>query len=193
MQPDGFKGSYCTYRGNTPFTCAVENKNSGIVEIFMKHGADLNAPDGADKTPLMRAIHREDVLKMLLEAKADPNQISSTGRTPLMEASEEGRTGSMSHLIAACALVNTQTLCHGDTALHLAIHSLEAIKVLLNAGANPLLKNFAGQTAYDFLVLRCKPYCTKTHAPEIIPLLVEKMQAASFSASDIHTSKISYR
>jgi ankyrin repeat protein len=79
--------------GHTPMETAVLSLNAELVEVFIKHGADVNATCSAN-TPMLftvcRAFRSEGssarrVLRLLLAAGADPRACGGRNTTVLME------------------------------------------------------------------------------------------------------------
>ncbi len=124
---------------------------------LIKKGANVNARDWEQKTPLMHAITNEAVCLLFIEAKADVNAQDIAGRTALTMT---GNPFICSRLIRAGANVNHQTKA-GFTPLicaasgrgivfggHTKIDLLATCKVLIKAGAKlDLQTNNLGWTA----------------------------------------------
>ena len=75
---------------STPLHCAVWKGHKDIVELLLKHGADVNAKNQNEHwgdTPLHAAAHanQRDIAEILIAHKADVNAKNSSGRTPLAE------------------------------------------------------------------------------------------------------------
>jgi ankyrin repeat protein len=89
-----------------------------------------------------------EVVKVLLNAKANVNAKNREGRTALHQAAYEGRVEAVKVLLNAEAKVSAEDQ-HGNTALHEAAWQshVEVVKVLLNAKANVNAKNREGRTA----------------------------------------------
>jgi uncharacterized protein len=126
--------------------------------------------------PLQNAVTRPEVVKVLLEHKADPNIANGLGRTPLMTAALYDNLESVNLLLAAGADINRQSkkaeafpdvnqlygaLMHGlyygrrSALMYAAANSkLPLIKVLLEHGADKTLKDDWGLTAQDYLLGR---------------------------------------
>jgi ankyrin repeat protein len=98
-----------------------------IVHILLSAGANVHAQGLLKQTPLYEAIslHRDPdecgrVVKTLIEAGADVNAVQElTGNTPLIKA------------LDSCSYAET----------------LRVVVDLLDAGANPLIKNQRGENA----------------------------------------------
>ena len=121
---------------------AVEDGNLPMVELLLKFDADkaLDRFDYIDRTPLMIAVEREHtaIARRLLEAGADVNAHNA----PRI----------------------------GDTALHkaAATGTLEMVKLLLNAGADPLVEGWMRLTPLDTARER-----KRGDGPRIYALLVQ--------------------
>jgi hypothetical protein len=126
--------------------------------------------------PLQNAVTRPEVVKVLLEHKADPNIQNMLGRTPLMTAALYDNLESVNLLLAAGADINRQSdksepfpgvedlltysrlgIRYGRrTALMYAAANskLPLIKALLEHGADKKLRDDWGLTAQDYLLGR---------------------------------------
>ena len=122
---------------------AISNNNINEVKRFIRKNANLNSQIANTKvTPLHLAVQKGnlDIVKILLEAKADPNLASIDGATPLHLAALSGNLGVVEALLKADAKPNL-AMNDGYTPLHLALQkgNLGVVKVLLKAKANPNL------------------------------------------------------
>lgn len=156
-------------RGTTPLHVAVRQFSPSVdpyimVKILIDAGAKVNAKTEANVTPLHDAVveprNALAVTRLLLRSGADPNIRDSEGSSPLMDAVESGerdRAVIVKELLKYDASLSIKNIW-GDTALHIAAREgdTESIKVLLDAGANPLLKNRKGLTAADILNRRAE-------------------------------------
>ncbi len=116
----------------TPLGIAVLDGALDIARLLLDAGADVNGPDGEGRTPVFFAATASGVtsgqlelLKILLERKADVNVVVGyEKRTPLLEACRYPAT---------CA---------------------EAIRALLDAGADVHAADSGGNTALHFALIR---------------------------------------
>jgi ankyrin repeat protein len=64
---------------------AIHESTTNMVELLIKHHADVNARDSYEQTPLHLAVRTSKIAiaKLLLEHRADPNLRDADGATPL--------------------------------------------------------------------------------------------------------------
>ncbi|MCB0330621.1 MAG: ankyrin repeat domain-containing protein, partial [Bdellovibrionales bacterium] len=70
----------------TPLVYATEQGNVELVKALIAAGADVNGKTQLGATPLQSAINYPEVLKILLDTKADPNTVTSYGTPLLLDA-----------------------------------------------------------------------------------------------------------
>jgi hypothetical protein len=101
-----------------------------------------------DSLASVAARGRYKEVRQMLEAGADPNEITSNGRRPIMSASGQGYADVVKALVEAGADVNAKDN-DGDTALHdTALQGrTELARLLITTGANVNAANNAGETA----------------------------------------------
>jgi quinoprotein dehydrogenase-associated probable ABC transporter substrate-binding protein len=151
----------------TPLIAAVMRDHVPSIKVLLEHGADVEKPGQESFKPLPLAIAEDkyESAKALLEAGAKVNEPSGDdGLTPLMIAAgqtspAEGAmflpgstrpTDIAQGLIERGADVNAQSKS-GVTALMIAAahNNPPMIGILIDAGADPTLKNNLGETAAD--------------------------------------------
>ena len=149
------KGNTCLH-GAAHGECCKE-----VFQVLIGHGADVNAANESGETALWIACYESDVdaINVLLNAGADPNIVSTEGNACLHRAVHYKET--LQALIDHGAGVNV-TNNDKETALLEACISrwtaLDAINVLLNAGADP---NIADQKGYTCLIYATNNQCPK--------------------------------
>jgi ankyrin repeat protein len=165
----------------TPLTYAIRNKNERIIDLLIKHGADISKPNSkgeypiqiaeakgynklaerlthqADNTgdsPLMIAIRSKQpkLVEYLLSKGADIHKVNKNGLTALHFAAMYGDQSLIETLITKGAKVNQLTQ-NGNTPLMLTAQqgNLEAAKTLLNNGAFVEHQNNTQNTALTII------------------------------------------
>ncbi len=103
-----------------------------------------------DESPLMLAALKgqEDVVRKLIDRGADVNK---PGWTPLHYASTNGHVGIMNLLLEHHAYLDAESPNKTTPLMMAAFYgSSQAVKLLLEAGADPTLRNEQGLSAVDF-------------------------------------------
>ena len=168
--------------GSTPLHLAAIKGKADVVEYLIKYGADKTTTTIDGKTPLFKAAesgHKDtvklligaetentmilatkggniSVVRMLLDAGADPNMKSSRGDTPLLMSANEGNLGITKLLLQRGAQPNIVGRS-GYTPLHQAAcnGNIDVVKELLEKGADPNMTSLFGSTPLHFTVLQC--------------------------------------
>ena len=134
-----------------PLIAAVINDDLVTVENLIKGGEDVHTMDYNGSTSLDWAIKdgNEQMVKLLLELKADPNFEPEYGMTPFMTAAETGDLTMIRMLHEAGGDPNYQEEIGGYTALTYAVFSgeIDAVKLLLELGADERTADYSGMTA----------------------------------------------
>ena len=132
---------------------------------------NVEARIGKDESPLMLASLSGllDVAKQLIDRGADVNK---PGWAPLHYAATKGHVAVMDLLLENHAYIDAASP-NGSTPLMMAsmYGTASAVKLLLEAGADPLLKNEQGLTAIDFAYRD-----SRTESAEIIAAFVRDKQ-----------------
>ena len=129
--------------GKTPLHLAAILGGPSTVQVLLNAGADVNARDGADQTPLHNAAN-SSIVQVLLAAGADVNARDGNDRTPLHNAAN---LTIIQALLAAGADVNAR-----DTSGNTPLYSIDyrggvaEAQALLDAGANLNVRNLWGRT-----------------------------------------------
>jgi uncharacterized protein len=111
---------------------------------------DLNAANPADETPLMMAVLKGQV-EIVTAMLAKDAEVNKTGWTPLHYAATSGHIALINLLLQNHAYIDAESP-NGSTPLMMAAMygTASAVKLLLEEGADPLLKNQIGMSAIDF-------------------------------------------
>ncbi len=165
------RGSYLEARnitGETPLSIAALYGHTPIVKYLIEKGADISSKDIEKETPLHKSAyqHHHEIVRALLDAESKRihskedalvNQPNIDLSTPLHELFK----------------IKNQTLLHDGL-------TLEIMKLLLKADADPFLKNEKGET---FFHLMCHQGLD-THMNEAIHLLPACKVKKRFRADD---------
>lgn len=147
--PDNQGYSYNT-DGQTPLHVAASHSNTAMVELLCRHFPHvINKADNNGAT----ALH------LASRAHPEPSALSSTFATRISTKPAED-TSTIEVLLAQHANVRAQDK-DGNTCLHFASAwgNLKAIRVLIEAGADPLCSNNAGWPAeYYSLTVQAEVY-----------------------------------
>jgi len=163
--------------GVTPLSLAAENRDAAMGRLLLEAGADANHSSTAGETVLMTAarIGSPELVELLLKAGSNPNARGRAfGETALMLAAAANQANTVRVLIAHGAEIDARSnelhytkdrfglegvltiLPHGNwTPLMYAARegSLDAARVLSEAGANPNLADPDGTTALLFAIM----------------------------------------
>jgi len=142
--------------GDTALHYAVDRGYEKCVELLLEAGADPDAPNHLDGTPLVRAIiycpaaKNLAITKLLIGHKADVNKVSHQ-YAPLNWAAMKNKLELVKLLVRAGAKVNAQDPDMKLSPLHFSAFwgNVEMARFLLESGADMALENGDSLTAYD--------------------------------------------
>ena len=141
-------------RNKLPLFAAVNNNSSELVEMLLKHGANIDVTDSDGNTALHLAINRcrlsrylhtpvvsnnaKSVPDILLENKADVNIVNNYGQTPLCEAASNGLLDIVSKMLEHYGgNPNKASLNESPLACACTVQNAELVDMLLKHGADP--------------------------------------------------------
>ena len=139
--------------GYTALMTASHKGNPEIVRYLLEKGADPKIQNYYEGTALALGSRfgNVKVVQTLLEWGANPNDVSVSVYPPLIEAIIEGANEVILALLNARADPNV--LFDGQTPLMIAAdENVNAIQILLEAGADPNIQNEEGKTVLDLAI-----------------------------------------
>lgn len=129
---------------------------------LVARGADVNERAANGEGALSCAVSHPDILKWLLQHKAQVNIRNYRGETPLIWALDSGQAHGALVLLAYGANPNAKAF-YGETALMRALQYPDLVRALLQRGANPRPVNNEGKSALD--------QARRMGRPEVVALL----------------------
>lgn len=147
----GFDGNVPDAKGAHALQLAIrENALQAVSALLGWNKIEVESRNKADESPLMLAAlgGQLDIAKRLIDLGADVNK---PGWTPLHYAATRGHLDLISLLLDKNAYIDAASP-NGTTPLMMAAYygTPSAVKLLLEAGADPLLRNRQDLTAIDF-------------------------------------------
>ena len=147
----GFDPNSPNPKGQPALIAAMQQSSNKVVDLLVNWPStnlSIKSPQG--ETPLMLAAlnNKLPLAKLLILRGADVNQ---AGWTPLHYAATRGHIEMMRLMIDNSAYLDAESP-NGTTPLMMAAHygTPMAVKLLLEEGADPRLKNKLGLSAWDF-------------------------------------------
>jgi predicted Ser/Thr protein kinase len=132
------------------FNRAVEDGDTGAVDLFLAAGMSPDAADASGRTALVRAASRgrDQISRKLLGGGANVNAADGDGSTALMEASLNGHNDTVKVLLENGADVNQRDNDGRTALLRAAIRGHnEVVRLLLNRGARVDIRDKGGRDA----------------------------------------------
>lgn len=173
-----------------------EKDTSGVVKLLLDAGADVNALDNMNSTPLHFAVRfcPADVVETLIKHGAEVNTCNKKGETPLhfvMERSLANETEEKEALAVTSLLLDSGARTHfhnhrGKTPLHIAARRTgkpSILEVLLKHRANTNARDGDGNTPLHF-AMEGGVLCGKVTEKKTLSVLKLLLD----TNSDIHAS-----
>lgn len=147
----GFDPNTSDASGNPGLILAMKESSFKVVKVLLNHPKiKLEVRNAADESPLMLAALKGEIelCQRMIRQGADVNK---PGWAPLHYAATNGHVDVMRLLLDENAYIDTASP-NNTTPLMMAAHygTPAAVKLLLEAGADPMLRNDLGLTAIDF-------------------------------------------
>ncbi len=147
----GFEPNAPTEDGQTPLIQAVKTNAIKTTRLLASSkGVDLDRTNLQDESPLMLAAlnGNAEIVKYLVAQGAEVNK---TGWTPLHYAATKGDVNIIKFLLAQSAYIDSESP-NGTTPLMMAARygTFEAVKLLIEEGADPTIRNNLKLNAIDF-------------------------------------------
>jgi ankyrin repeat protein len=168
----GFDPNTIDPAGQHGLILALKSQSLKVTAVLAQsRGIKIEVRNKADESPLMLAALVGDLplSRLLIEKDADVNK---PGWTPLHYAATNGHVDVMNLLLDENAYIDAASP-NGTTPLMMAAQygTPPAVKLLLEAGADPLLKNDQGLSALEFANLG-----SRTESARIISAFVRGLQ-----------------
>jgi len=130
--------------GDTALHIACKNGYAAIASVLVLNGADLTIKNVLGKTPI--EVCDDPALKAKLE-------LHLANVKKMFEFVKNNRTQDLQQLLKTFRGVNLVDLTSGDTPLHIAcqLGNKDIALLLIQAGANPTLKNNNGNTPFELV------------------------------------------
>lgn len=166
----GFDPNTRDAQGQTALLIAVREPSPRVVQVLLDSPkTEVETRNAKDESPLMLAAIKgqQDVVTRLIARDAD---INKPGWAPLHYAATGGHVAIMKQLIDNYAFIDAQSP-NGTTPLMMAAMygSTDAVKLLLDEGADPLMKNDKNMTAADF--------ARRANRPDAVALIAAAIRA----------------
>jgi len=158
QDPDEFVNTRDLIRGETALHVAARTDCSSILDLLLKHGADINVVDSTGCAPLHTAVQHIHLAsaEKLISAGANLNQRHSTGNTPLHYAIQSDYSDISPSIVRMLLDHGADVLAQnyvGRSALHHAVWFgyQVLVEVLLDAGADVNATDDYGNTPFHMI------------------------------------------
>jgi hypothetical protein len=139
------------YDSSTPMHIASEYQQLKMVQVLLKHHADVHTGDSDAWTPLHYASRsrnpKAEITRLLLEHGADANSKTDLGMTPLCLLSHSNGNLEVAEMLLKHGADPNIRSNYGENSLYVAfLRHLGLVQLLLTHGADPNARDFYGQT-----------------------------------------------
>ncbi|CAF0738301.1 unnamed protein product [Rotaria sordida] len=141
---------------STPLHWAIRDRKLQMVIFLLSHNAQASLFDGEGFSSIHLAsmFGHTDILAYLIAKGQDIDLLDKHGMTPLMHAVRRVKNREPTQLLVRLgAQINYQNPFNKFTSLHYAIigSNIEAIRILLDAGAKTDIRNYDNEDAYELV------------------------------------------
>jgi ankyrin repeat protein len=147
----GFDPNTRNETGQTGLLLALRESSPAVIDVLLAStSTDVEARNASDESPLMLASLRGqiDLVRKLIARDAAVNK---PGWTPLHYAATNGHVEIIKLLLENYAFIDAPSPNDTTPLMMAAMYgSTKSVELLLEEGADPLLKNQQGMTATDF-------------------------------------------
>ncbi|AKH19183.1 ankyrin repeat domain-containing protein [Sedimenticola thiotaurini] len=141
-------------KGESALSIAVGKKNGPVIDILLKHNAEVNVISDDGQTPLFRAAYKNlvEYAKEMLRRGADPNlnPRNPEDGTSLLWAAGTGDLELVEMLLCHGAEINAPGV------LHSTIKHIHIMEYLIREGADVNKKGAWGSTALHMAAYKCE-------------------------------------
>jgi ankyrin repeat protein len=154
----GFNPNTPTEDGQPALLVAVKNNAKRVISVLASaKGIDIDRTNIQDESPLMFAAYENNMVaaRILISQGAEVNK---TGWSALHYAATKGHIDMIKYLLDHSAYIDAESP-NGTTPLMMATQysTQQTVQTLINAGADPTIKNQLNLTAADFAMKSNKP------------------------------------
>jgi hypothetical protein len=138
---------------NTPLHKAASAGNLESMQILIDYHADVNAKNGNNETPLVCCKWDKEVIALLLQHNAKPNEADNYGTTPILRIDSSPDSAEIVKLLCKYGANIDHQNQYNNSALHIAVAcaNIEAIRALIELGAKKNLINFNQKTPFEVI------------------------------------------
>ena len=151
MTARGFDPNTVDDKGRCGLLLAISKESNKVARVLVNApGIKVEVRNDHDESPLMMAALKGqlELAKILIDKDADVNK---PGWTPLHYAASKGSVAMIELLLDNDAYIDAESPNHSTPLMMAAMYGSEdAVRALLDAGADPTLKNELGLSAIDF-------------------------------------------
>ena len=172
IKPYNVTESYNIFNSAELLSAAQYGHTEEVINLIKNGNVNINTQDANGYTPIFLAVidNHTDIVKILIEAGADPNIPNNFDKYPIIKAASYNYVKTIKELVKAKNInLNIKTSPNGDTPLIIAARDrdcFDSIAEIIKAGADWNITNNDKSTFFDIL--------NKTEQEEIIEMFPEQ-------------------